>query len=361
MQPSETLNKPKPGIKKKISGKKSRLQKAIGTTLWVLFLVFATFVGTIYGWISKSKVAVEIIKNINVPPKETFGKDSLNLLILGCDENLAPGGKKVLKAAGRADMILLTHLDFDRKTITGISIPRDTKTQLPGGPVHKLNAYHNLAKPSEADALQQQAVEQLTGVKVDKTIVIDYLAFQQLVDAVGGVKVNIKTAMKYTDVAGGLYIDFKPGPKTLDGYDAMCYVRFRKGKGGSGGGDFVRTERQRQFLIAFKSQIVKNWMNLPEIIELGVKVLGSSVQAKEVAALATFAKSVPQTNITMTRMPTKRGRGSFEEIDESKAKKMFDTYGFNGREHEPKESEQDSKGATKRAKEHQELKKQELG
>ncbi|MCX6341825.1 MAG: hypothetical protein NTU72_05535, partial [Fimbriimonadales bacterium] len=114
-------------------------------------------------------------------------------------------------------------------------------------------------------------------------------------------------------------------------------------------------------LIAFKSQIVKNWMNLPEIIELGVKVLGSSVQAKEVAALATFAKSVPQTNISMTRMPTKRGRGSFEEIDESKAKKMFDTYGFNGREHEPKESDQYSRGTTKKAKEQQERKKQELG
>jgi anionic cell wall polymer biosynthesis LytR-Cps2A-Psr (LCP) family protein len=137
----------------------------------------------------------------------------------------------------------------------------------------------------------------------------------------------------------------------------MCYVRFRKDKGG----DFVRTERQRQFLIAFKSQIVKNWMNLPEIIEQGVKVLGSSVQAKEVAALATFAKSVPQTNITMTRMPTKRGKGSFEEIDDSKAKKMFDTYGFNGREHEPKESDQYSRGTTKRAKEQSDRKKQELG
>ena len=105
MQPSETLNKPKQGIKKKISGKKSRLQKTIGTTLWVLFLVFATFVGTIYGWISKSKVAVEIIKNINVPPKETFGKDSLNLLILGCDENLAPGGKKVFKEALKVTLL----------------------------------------------------------------------------------------------------------------------------------------------------------------------------------------------------------------------------------------------------------------
>jgi hypothetical protein len=60
-------------------------------------------------------------------------------------------------------------------------------------------------------------------------------------------------------------------------------------------------------------------------------------------------------------MPTKRGKGSFEEIDESKAKKMFDNYGFNGREHEPKEPDQDSEATTKRAKEQQELKKQELG
>lgn len=311
-------------VRQRASQKKGKGLRILGTVAWGL-LVFASLVaGSIYGWVGRSKVAVDLLANLNTTPKEAFGKDSMNLLILGCDEELAPGGKKVLKQAGRADMILLAHLDFKKKTITGISVPRDTRTKLPGDENHKINAYHNLAKPDEANAKQEEAVEYLTGVNVDRTIVIDYVAFQEMVDAVGGVKVNIKTPMKYTDKAGGLYVDFKPGPFVLDGYDAMCYVRFRK----DAGGDFVRTERQRQFLIAFKSAVVKNWMNLPEIIEKGVKVLGSEISTREVAALANFAKGVPQTSIIMTRMPTKRGRGSFEEIKQPDATKLFQSMGF---------------------------------
>jgi polyisoprenyl-teichoic acid--peptidoglycan teichoic acid transferase len=310
--------------------KQARSLKVLGTIAWFFVVVCSLVAGSIYGWIGRSKTAVDLLANLNTTPKEAFGKDSMNLLILGCDEELAPGGKKVLKKAGRADMIMLAHLDFKNKTITGISVPRDTRTKLPGEENHKINAYHNLAKPSEADAKQEEAVEFLTGVEVDRTIVIDYAAFQEMVDAVGGVKVNVKSAMKYTDVAGGLYIDFKPGPIVLNGYDAMCYVRFRKADS-----DFMRTERQRQFLISFKSAVVKNWINLPEIIEKGVKVLGSEITTREVAALANFAKGVPQTSIKMTRMPTKRGRGSFEEIKQPESDQMFKSFGFMGPENVP--------------------------
>lgn len=306
--------------------KKTKGLRLLGTFAWGALVLASLAAGSVAGWLGRSKTTVDLLANLNTTPKEAFGKDSLNLLILGCDEELAPGGKKVLKQAGRADMILLAHLDFKKKTITGISVPRDTRTKLPGDDNHKINAYHNLASPSEANAKQEEAVEFLTGVKVDRTIVIDYVAFQEMVDAVGGVKVNVKTPMKYTDVAGGLFIDFKPGPRVLDGYDAMCFVRFRKDKGG----DFVRTERQRQFLVSFKSAIIKNWTNLPEIIEKGVKVLGSEITTKEVAALANFSKNVPQTSILMTRMPTKRGRGSFEEILQPDAEKLFKVHGFLG-------------------------------
>jgi polyisoprenyl-teichoic acid--peptidoglycan teichoic acid transferase len=304
--------------------RQSSTKKFFSRLGYTLFLSLFALGGTIWGRISSSPVLTALIDGSKKPAEEVFGSDSVNLLLLGCDEDLAPGGKKVLKAAGRADMILLAHLDFKAKTITGISVPRDTRVRLKGWPDHKINAYHNLAKPAEANSVQQQAVEALTGVKVDKTIVIDYTAFQTLVDTIGGVDVMIKDTMKYTDKAGGLFVDFVPGRKLLDGYDAMCYVRFRK----DSGGDFKRTERQRQFLIAFKQSIIKNFTSLPVIAEQGVKVLGDTLTVREIASLAVFAKGVDQKKILMTRLPTVNGRGSFEELDKKPAKAMLRKYGF---------------------------------
>lgn len=311
-----------------------------GNILWLLWIAVFLFGGTVAGWLGRSKVMVDGIQGLTADPKETFGQNAVNILLLGCDEDLAPGGQTVLKQAGRADMILLARLDFDKKAITGISIPRDTRVRLKGGPDHKLNAYHNLAKPGKANEFQQKAVEVLTGVKVDHTIQIDYSAFQELIDSVGGVEVMIKHRMDYVDKAGGLFVDFRPGRKLLDGYDAMCYVRYRKTtpksalypKGGEGDpkaeGDFVRTERQRQLLLAFQGSVLKHITSLPEIVEKGVAVLGGALSTKQIAALATFQKKVGQKNVKMLRMPTKPGRGTFEEMDRPVAIKMFKQYGF---------------------------------
>lgn len=306
--------------------KKTVLRKWVVTAAWLLWVAVFGIAGTAMGWIGRSAVASAIIPEIvnPTPPHEVFGKDVVNILLLGCDEELYYGGGQVLKKAGRADMILMARLDFKKNTITGVSVPRDTRCQLPGEPSHKINAYHNLAKEEIADQAQKEAVEHLTNVKFDKVIVLDYLAFQDLIDVVGGVTVNIKDVMKYTDKAARLYIDFKPGIKKLDGYDAMCFVRFRKDRGG----DFKRTERQRQLLVSFKNEVVKNWTRLPEIVEQGVKVFGKGMTDKEIAALATFSKKVPQTSIKMLRLPTVNGRGSFEELDTVKATKLLRENGY---------------------------------
>jgi LCP family protein required for cell wall assembly len=325
MQPQEPVKIP---IREREKQRASPTRRKLGAALygvWVAsFAIGGTYLGNFTG---RSEVGKEIIKSMlfNVKPEEVFSGDSMTILLLGCDEDLAPGGLKVLKQAGRADMILLAHLDFKKKTITGISVPRDTRCQLPGQPNHKINAYHNLAKPTEAKQKEEEAVEFLTGIKVGRTIVLDYVAFQELVDAVGGINVTIKDKMDYDDNAGMLHVHFVPGPKKLDGYDAMCYVRFRKDTGG----DFKRTERQRQLLMSFKGEVVKNWQKLPEIIDQGVKVLGpDTFSNKEVAGLAIFARGVAQKDIKMLRLPTTPGHGSFEELDKKAAKKMLSENGF---------------------------------
>jgi LCP family protein required for cell wall assembly len=324
MQPQEITKIP---LRERERLKPSPWRKVFAIVLYSVWLALFLIGGTVLGMFGKNEAAKAVLHAVvfNVKAEDVFKQDSMNILLLGCDEDLAPGGLKVLKQAGRADMIMVAHLDFKNKTITGISIPRDTRCQLPGQPSHKLNAYHNLAKPSEAKQKQEEAVEYLTGVNIDRTIVLDYVAFQKLIDTVGKVTVMITDKMDYDDNAGMLHVHFKPGLRTLDGYDAMCYVRFRKDKGG----DFKRTERQRQLLMAFKSKVIQNWQNLPKIIDQGVKVLGPDTFTNdEVAALAVFSKGVTQANIKMLRLPTTQGEGSFEELDKSAATKLLSANGF---------------------------------
>ena len=319
MQPQEPTTIP---IRVREAQQTSPWKRRLGAVFYGIWVSAFAIGGMFYYKLSPSATTLAIAHAMvfNVKPEATFKADSINILLLGCDEDLAPGGLKVLKKAGRADMILLAHLDFTKHTITGISVPRDTRCQLPGEPAHKINAYHNLAKPNEAKQKQEEAVEFLTGIQVDRTIVLDYLAFQDLIDSVGGVTVTIKDKMDYDDNAGMLHVHFVPGAKKLDGYDAMCYVRFRK----DSGGDFKRTERQRQLLMSFKSEVVKHWIDLSRIIDQGVKVLGPDTFSNdEVAAMAVFSKGVLQKDIKMLRLPTTPGHGSFEELDKKAATKML--------------------------------------
>ena len=294
-------------MRKKPSPKSNsgRVLKGIG---YGAFLLLALAIGVTAGWIKNSNVMVGMLEKAFKPKQaqETFKADTVTLLILGCDEDLAPGGKKVLKKQARSDMMLIAKMDFTNKMVTGVSIPRDTRCQLPGYHAQKINAYHNIAKKGHEAELTQKAVEfLLPGIKIDRVVTLDFDHFQDLVNLVGGVPITVKKHLKYTDKAGGLYIDLKPGYQVMNGYDAMSFVRFRHADS-----DFVRQERQKEFLLAFKKQALKNWTKVPEIVNEGEKVLGGGLSPDEIASLALFARSVPPENIQWGQVPVTNGPGS---------------------------------------------------
>ena len=296
--------------------------KAIG---YGFFLFFALAIGTFAGWLHQSPTAESIVlqKFKSTPPQETFKSDAVTLLILGCDEDLAPGGKKVLKKQARSDMMLVVKLDFAKKMVTGVSIPRDTRCQVPGYKSQKINGYHNIAHKGHEAELTQTAVEHLLrGVKIDRVVTLDFDHFQELVNLVGGVPITIEKRLKYTDKAGGLFIDLKPGYQNLMGYDAMCFVRFRHGDT-----DFARQARQKQFLLAFKQQALKDLLKLPQIVNEGEKVLGGGLNSDEIASLALFAKQVPPENIQWGQIPVKDIRGSSDlSVDRKKLPAVLAQY-----------------------------------
>lgn len=315
-------NKPQPA---------SKWKRLLSGVAYATLLIAALGVGTGFGIVKRSKVLNEVIKQKlnNTKPDEVFHKDALTVLVLGCDEDLAPGGKVVLRKQARSDMMLVAKIDFAKNQITGVSIPRDTECRLPGDRMRKINAYHAIAKPGEENDLTQQAVEHLLpGVQIDRVVTIDYDAFQDLVNMLGGVQVDVDRKMDYDDNAGNLHIHLKPGPAKLDGYNAMCFVRYRHGDS-----DFKRQERQKQFLVSFKNAVLKNPAMIGQVADQSMAVLGNALNSTEIASLALFSKQVPPQNIKLGQVPVLEGKGTGLLVDEDKLQdvlaqyRLTDTYG----------------------------------
>lgn len=160
--------------------------------------------------------------------------NDLNVLLLGVDER--EGDR------GRSDTMMLLHYDAKRNKAQLMSIPRDTRVKLPKYGYQKINAAYTLGGP----ALAKQALEDLTGLHVDYYLKVTLDGFPEVVDALGGVFVDVKTRMSYDDPYQDLHIHFEPGRQKLDGERALEYVRWR----GDARSDLGRADRQKEFLVA---------------------------------------------------------------------------------------------------------------
>ncbi|KAA0238912.1 MAG: LytR family transcriptional regulator [Armatimonadetes bacterium] len=293
-----------------------RWLSALSWFAYAIVCAVALVGGTAAGWLKSSPVlsamSAQFLTNKNA--SDVFDDDALTVLVLGCDEDRSRGGAKVVRENARSDMMLVTKIDFANKRVGGISIPRDLEVGLPGYRAQKINAYHSIGGKD----LAKRAAESVLGVPIDRVIVLNYKAFQELVDVVGGVEVYVPKNMKYTDRPGDLYIDLKKGRQWLDGYQAMGFVRFRHSDS-----DFKRMERQRDFLFALKDRVMKNSSLLPTIVNKGSKVIGDEFSPDELASLALFLRGVSNDNIRMSSLPVVEGRGTNLNLDAGKLSEVL--------------------------------------
>ena len=138
---------------------------------------------------------------------------------------------------GRSDAIMIARFSADRQHAQLISIPRDSWVQIPGHGMNKINASYAFGGPS----LLIQTVEQLTDVRIDHYVAIDFDGIIQVTDDLGGVDVVVAETTKH-----GPYT-FPAGVNHLDGVKARYYLQQRKNLPG---GDFDRVKRQQQYLKA---------------------------------------------------------------------------------------------------------------
>jgi LCP family protein required for cell wall assembly len=233
----------------------------------------------------------------NLTPLEKAMRDSnrINALLIGFE-------------GARSDTIMLGSFDRKTKEANIISIPRDTYYKRDAyakySEMQKINAVYG----SEDDGYKAllKAVEEITGIFVDKYVAVNYNGVRAAVDAIGGVEVNVPIHMKYTDIYDKppLYIDIKPGPQIIYGDKAMELLRFRTGDPGYPSfpnGDVGRVEMQQQFI---KSAIKKSLsLRLPNVISAVYPHVETNFTLTELLGLAKDAIGFSTDNLTTQILP----------------------------------------------------------
>jgi len=218
------------------------------------------------------------------------GQHKVNILVLGVDER---DGDK-----GRSDTMFVATIDESTKAVSLLSVPRDTRVRIPGYGWDKINH----AYADGGSELSQKAVENLLGIPIDYYVTIDFAGFYKIVDAVGGVDVDVEKRMYYEDPYDELVIDIRPGLQHMNGKTAIQYVRYRDSEG-----DLGRIERQQKFIKAMFKQIASPSVitRIPGIIREVNSVLKSDLSTADMLNLAKIVNDAAKQGIKTDTVPGK--------------------------------------------------------
>lgn len=218
-----------------------------------------------------------------------------NILLLGSDTRT--GADAALVSGSRADTIMLMHIPADGKGVYIVSIMRDTWVNIPGYGTAKVNAALNYGGIS----LQVATIENLVGVKIDHVAEIEFEGFKSLVNAIGGVDVQVPFAF-----TSNIWT-FTPGLMHLNGSSALSFVRERYS---FADGDYQRVRNQRAFLRGLYNTMkakgaLSNIASFQSSIESLTDYMrvDSGLNAAQIAQIAAPVLTSGDTTMRMTTLP----------------------------------------------------------
>lgn len=168
------------------------------------------------------------------------------------------------KASGRGDAIMLISFDIPSGAIAVMQIPRDTYIEWDG----KEDKINSIVLDRDVYTMRD-IIEVTLCVNIDYTVLIDLEALEVMVDAVGGVEIDVPFDMKYSDPYQDLYIDIKAGLQVLDGKNATDFIRFRSDYAD---GDLGRVDAQKQFMSSLFKKVM-NEMSLAQAVSIARGIL----------------------------------------------------------------------------------------
>jgi polyisoprenyl-teichoic acid--peptidoglycan teichoic acid transferase len=219
-------------------------------------------------------------------------KERVNILLLGIDQRQHDPGPY------RTDTIILLSVDPATNSASMLSIPRDLWVTIPGFGENRINTAHYLGDarnyPGGGVALAKRTVWYALGVPVHYYMRINFTGFEQMVDAIGGLTVDVQERIyddRYPDENyGTMVIDIPAGVQTMDGKTALQYARSRYGRD-----DFDRMVRQQVLILAARDKALSldiPLTRIPRLLELAGESIKTDLSLDEMMALADIAKRI---------------------------------------------------------------------
>lgn len=264
---------------------------AVGGYVYKVFVIDAKHIERVFP--KKSQVS----KNSSL--KYPFDDNSVNILIVGLDK----ASNRTVYDMHRTDTILFVNINFKDKKVRGISIPRDTLTQ-----IYKVEKWDKInsafgyggGEKKEGFIYTMETVSKLLGgMPVDYYVGFDLDAIRKVVNILGGVYVNVEVPVrvktKWVD------IDLKPGYQKLNGIETLYYALWRK----TPGGDIDRIKRDKELILSVFQQLKEsnNIIKLPEIYWKIRKHFFTNLSLQQITSLAYFAQSMNKEDMVFENIP----------------------------------------------------------
>ncbi|WP_433547362.1 LCP family protein [Streptomyces sp. CA-294286] len=268
------------------------------------------------------------------PAQARTATNAQNILLIGSDTRAGDNSKYGRdEGTQRSDTTILLHLAADRSSATAVSLPRDLMVDIPtctkadGSRTRAMFAQFNWAFEMGGTACTIRTVEKLTGIRLDHHMVVDFEGFKDMVDAVDGVAVCLKEPIDDHDA----HLKLDAGPQTLNGEQALGYVRARKSIGG--GSDTERMDRQQQFLASLVNKmqstgVLLNPTKLYPVLDAATKSLTTDpglASLRDLYDLATSMRDVPSEKVQFMTVPRRPYRydTNRDELVKSQADVLF--------------------------------------
>lgn len=217
----------------------------------------------------------------------------INILLVGADK------RETWKEAGRSDSVMIATMDMKHKKLKLTSLMRDMYVPIPDHGDDRFNAAYSLGGVE----LLYKTIANNFGIRADGYAVVDFAAFKEVIDTIGGVSINLSEA-EYTYLTTaykkGSVLKLKPGHNKMNGNQALAYTRIRQ----DAKGDFGRTERQRKILASIFKEV--KGMPFSKITELAKKIapeITTDLSNNEIVSWLTSVIMMGTTEIDQLRIP----------------------------------------------------------
>lgn len=273
-------------------------------------------------------LAVFLIIGLGKLFSSVFGENFLSrseLIKKNQSENFLVAG--VDKEGLRTDVILFCQYNNATKKLNLLQIPRDTKVETKRTDKKINSAY---GSKNGIETLMEE-VGTITGIKPEKYVIINFKAFRELIDAIGGVDVEVPFRMYYHDPVQNFNIDLLPGMQHLNGKQAEMFIRFRQNDDGTGykNGDIERLATQQKFyqIVADKLISVKNVFKTHKILQIFNENVKMNFTGEDIVSYIGKIPGFKRENLNIYTLP---GEGKYVGIvsyfvhDKEKTQKIID-------------------------------------